>query len=714
MLLIALAYWPAVHNEFINYDDDDYVVENELVNQGLTVNGMHWAMTSLDRANWHPLTWISHMIDCQIFGLKPAGHHLVNVGLHAINSILLYCILLRMTQAAWPSIVVAAFFAVHPLHVESVAWVAERKDVLSTLFGMLALSAWISYLAQPSRLRYAAVMLWFAASLMSKPMWVTLPFLLLLLDYWPLGRIQGAGSRGQGAGSREQGAKRTSIAVAAGRLAIEKLPLLLLSGASCVVTMIAQYYGQRRGVAGRHTPGARLATVVEAYCGYLWKMAVPLNLAPIYPISKSGRFSGRYRLRRRPSRRQHYMCVLAGRARKHLAVGWLWYLGTLVPVIGIVQVGYQSMADRYTYLPLVGIFILLAWIGVEVIAHWPSLKAPLAALTLAMLAACCLLTNAQVRRWQSTETLFTHTITVTPDNPVALTNLGLVALHKQNYVEAKRLLDEALNNDPGNIDAMGNLASMYVNQKEYVKAIDTYQAMLRPGLSGDRTSKVFAQMARAYRIPGRPRPCGDLYGKMPLDLEPASFSLLYPAWRSASKCKARRKRPSITMRKSSASSRANVEASIISHGFMLRIRPRNFAMGPRPSNFYCPLPPNSRTIRIRRTFWIPWPQLMPRQADSTKPGKRQRLLSRAARQENKPSQTIADIQKRARLYQKDLPYRDPQLLSPSKCRICEPMHPEPESQIFLTPQYAWYIDLLIGIRFSGFSCHWLSIGRMVY
>ncbi len=191
-MLIALAYWPVAANGFTNYDDDDYVVENEFVNQGLSANNIVWAMTLLDRANWHPLTWLSHMLDCQLFGLKPAGHHLMNLGLHAINSLLLYWVLLRMSRAVWPSIVVAAFFAVHPLHVESVAWVAERKDVLSTMFGLLALSAWLNYLARPNLIRYAAVMLWFAASLMSKPMLVTLPLVLLLLDYWPLGRVQGS------------------------------------------------------------------------------------------------------------------------------------------------------------------------------------------------------------------------------------------------------------------------------------------------------------------------------------------------------------------------------------------------------------------------------------------------------------------------------------------------------------------------------------------
>ncbi len=191
VLLIAAAYWPVAGNGFTAYDDDGYVVENEFVNQGLTSNNIVWAITAFHEANWHPLTWLSHMLDCQMFGLKPAGHHLMNLGLHAINSLLLYYVLLRMTRTAWPSIVVAAFFAVHPLHVESVAWVAERKDVLSTMFGLLALAAWLNYLARPSLVRYAAVMLWFAASLMSKPMWVTLPFLLLLLDYWPLGRMQG-------------------------------------------------------------------------------------------------------------------------------------------------------------------------------------------------------------------------------------------------------------------------------------------------------------------------------------------------------------------------------------------------------------------------------------------------------------------------------------------------------------------------------------------
>ncbi len=516
MLLIALAYWPVANNDFINFDDDDYVVENEFVNQGLTVNSIVWAMTSLDAANWHPLTWLSHTLDCQLFGLKPAGHHLVNLGLHAINSMLLYYVLLRMTRAVWPSIVVAAFFAVHPLHVESVAWVAERKDVLSTMFGLLAVAAWLSYLARPGLARYLAVMLWFAASLMSKPMLVTLPLVLLLLDYWPLGRLgawsgeQGAGSGEQGAGSREQ----------ISRLVVEKLPLMLMSAASCVVTMIAQSRGYALAPLAHHSLGARLATIVQAYCGYLWKMAVPLNLAPIYPLPKAINYPAAIACGI-ALLVMSFLLIRAGRTRRYLAVGWLWYLGMLVPVIGIVHVGAQSMADRYTYLPLVGIFILVAWSAAEAIARWPGLKRPLAGLTVAALAGCCLLTSAQVRLWASTETLFTHTAAVTEENSVALTNLGLVASHKEDYAEAQRLFGEALRLEPTNIYAMGNLASMFIKQKKYDEALNQYAQIRR--YRPDST-KLFSEMARALNEQGN-RPQEEVCLRRAIELQPASVSL---------------------------------------------------------------------------------------------------------------------------------------------------------------------------------------------
>ena len=459
LLLVALAYFSAGRNDFVNYDDSDYVVDNEYVREGFTRHNIYVAFAQSHAANWHPLTWISHMVDCQLFKMQPAGHHLMSVAIHAANSVLLFLVLLRMTSAAWPSAAVAALFAVHPLHVESVAWVAERKDVLSTLFGLAALWAWTSYVARPGVVRYLAVVAWYAASLMSKSMLVTLPFLLLLLDWWPLGRFK-----------RSPALPRVSLAV----LLLEKLPLALMSAASCGMTLYAQSQGHAVVPLGRLSIADRLATIVLAYCGYLMKLFVPTGLAPIYPLPKM------------PSYTAAIACAIllvaitilllwASPRRRYLTVGWLWYLGTLVPVIGLVQVGQQSMADRYTYFPAVGIFILLAWSAADAVARWRWLQPPLAFLAVLAVAACCILCNAQVRFWASTKTLFEHTLAVTDNNPVALTNLGLVAINDHRFADAERYLAEALRIDRTEIDAWGNLANLYRKRNQYEEALNAYR-----------------------------------------------------------------------------------------------------------------------------------------------------------------------------------------------------------------------------------------------
>ena len=559
-LLIAVAtvavYLPVRHHPFINFDDPAYVVNNPHIKSGLDGETISWAFTTFYQFNWHPLTWLSHALDVQMFQLDPGGHHDTNLLLHVVNVLLLFWVLRRATGDVGPSAIVAALFALHPINVESVAWVAERKDVLSTTFGLIALSFWLNYVAHPSLGRYLAVMLWFAASLMSKPMLVTLPFLLLLLDYWPLGRWQGGGGApgvpacgsgvgepGAGGGEEGQSSRRAPRAVGpavpAARFfseaggfwrtakglcllpcVVEKVPLVLMSAASCFVTVIAQSRGYAVVPLARHSLAARLATVVQAYCGYLWKMAVPVNLAPIYPLPKSVNYA------------TAIACGIAlvvltilliwtGRARRHLTVGWFWYLGMLVPVIGIVHVGMQSMADRYSYLPLVGIFILVAWSAAEAVAHRPCLAGPLAGLTSAALVACCLLTSAQVRRWASAETLFTHTAAVTEDNSAALTNLGLVAIHKEDYVEAERRLREALRLDPTYIDALGNLGSMYIKQKNFDAAIQQYARILT---FCPKSRKAFSEMARAFTEQGN-HPQAEVWLRGAVELEPASVEL---------------------------------------------------------------------------------------------------------------------------------------------------------------------------------------------
>jgi protein O-mannosyl-transferase len=679
-LVIATAYWPLAGNDFINYDDDDYVVQNELVNQGLSVHSVRWAMTSMERANWHPLTWISHMLDCQLFGLSPMGHHLMSLGLHTANSMLLYLVLIRMTRVVWPSLAVAAFFAVHPLHVESVAWVAERKDMLSTLFGLLATWAWLGYLARPSLLRYAAVMLWFAASLMSKAMWVTFPFLLLLLDYWPLRRSLLPGgtivhrsfeelgsSRGSehNSPSRQEGPTRASV-LTVGNV-VEKLPLVVLSVASCVVTMIVQSLGNAVVPLQSHSIGARageisarFAAVAQDYCAYLWKLALPMNLAPIYPRPKTVDYI--------PAA----LCgiglvlitgllMLAAGKRRYLATGWFWYLGTLVPVIGLVQVGCQSIADRYTYLPSVGIFILVAWLTADLVARWPLLKGALAIGAAVALAACCVLTSAQVRLWASTETLFTHTAAVTKDNSVALTNLGLVAIQKEEFSDAKQLLRKALEIDGTNIDALGNMASLCIKEKRYADARAIFNRMIasKPKLSDDRECHAFSEMARTYELEGYHAEAESCLRRA-VELEPESLSLhfrLAEEEQALGKTAAALDDYSEVLRLNPSEHRALNNVAWI---YAAHPNPQ-FRNGPKAVELLRPLGSkpdcDSNFLDTLAAAYAEAKQF----DDAVKTV--DEAIDRA-RGEKKSAESIRDMEQRAALYKKKHPYRDMTLLGP--------------------------------------------------
>jgi protein O-mannosyl-transferase len=344
-------YAPALGHAFIDLDDDIYVTANPMVQQGWTWHGLLWAWTTGHAANWHPLTWLSHITDCALFGIQPAGHHAASALLHAANTVLLFFLLRRMTGAVWRSAVVAALFGWHPLHVESVAWVAERKDVLSTLFFLLTIWAYVRYVeefkVQSSKFKvfYGLSMLLFACGLMSKPMVVTLPFVLFLLDYWPLERF--------GTGART-------------RFIVEKLPFLALSAASCAITFYVQKSG---GAISDTTPFfLRALNGALSYGRYLGRMLWPARLAVMYPYSADVPVA------------ELCVCVLLlaaltwmvmkCRQQRYLAVGWFWYLGTLVPVIGLVQAGPQSSADRYTYIPSIGIFVMMVWGVSELAAKW--------------------------------------------------------------------------------------------------------------------------------------------------------------------------------------------------------------------------------------------------------------------------------------------------------------------------------------------------------
>ena len=406
-------------HDFIYYDDDWYVTDNRHVQAGITMPNVVWAFTTTSAWNWHPLTWLSHMLDVSLFGLHPGGHHLISLLLHTGNVLLLFFFLDRTTRAPWRSGFVAALFAIHPLHVESVAWVAERKDVLSTFFGMVSLLAYARYAEAPSAPKYLAVLSTYALSLMAKPMLVTLPFVFLLLDYWPLDRIP----RQPGPGHLAKGLLKTIP---------EKLPFLALAAASSAVTYLAQG-GMVRSL--DHFPiRVRLENAAVSYVQYMIDTIWPSGLVIFYPhpgaaISRWAAAASALVLVALST-----LAVRFSPKRRYLPVGWLWYLGTLVPVIGFVQVGSQARADRYSYFPLIGLFILITWALSEMAKGRPQRKSLLAASACVVLGVLMVLSFAQVSRWKDNTTLFEYTLKIMPDNYLAHHNLGL-ALSKQGRLE---------------------------------------------------------------------------------------------------------------------------------------------------------------------------------------------------------------------------------------------------------------------------------------
>ncbi len=432
-LLVAGVFAPAVGHAFITYDDPAYVTGNAHVQAGLTWNSVRWAFSSMEEMNWHPLTWLSHMLDRELFGTEPWGHHLTNVLLHALNAVLLFFLLRRATGSMWRSLFVAALFGLHPLRVESVAWVSERKDALSTIFGLLSLLAYVDWVRRGARgvWGYAGGFLALAAGLMAKPMLVTFPCVMLLLDYWPLRRWD------------------ESRAGRLGRLVLEKLPFFALSAASCVVTYLAQNAGGAVKSVENFPLGQRVANALVAYCEYLGKCFWPTRLAVLYPNFGEPP----------PVWQTVAACVLLLAVtvvvvrwcrRGQLPVGWFWFLGTLVPVIGLVQVGGATMADRYSYVPLIGIFVAIAWTAGEAVDGRSRWRWGACAVGVVWLAVCGVLTTRQLARWENSETLFRHTLAVTERNWMAHYNLALAyrkspetaALAEQELRETIRIIAE--------------------------------------------------------------------------------------------------------------------------------------------------------------------------------------------------------------------------------------------------------------------------------
>jgi Tfp pilus assembly protein PilF len=465
MAAVFLVFGQTLWHNFINYDDQDYFYANPHVKAGLTWSGVTWAFQTGFAANWHPLTWLSLMLDEQLFGPGAAGPHLTNVFLHAANTALLFLLLRRLTGANWRSAFVAALFALHPLHVESVAWVSERKDVLSGLFFMLTLLMYarfveLSKVQNPkSKVFYALSLLLFACGLLSKPMLVTLPFVLLLLDYWPLERFT-----------------IYDLRFTIRRLAWEKVPFFVLSATSCVVTFVAQKDAIQPF--DRIPMGIRAVNAMVSCVHYLRKMFWPVDLAIPYPYPGHWSFE-LFWLSAAVFLAAIVFVVWLGRRFPFLITGWFWYLGMLVPVIGLVQVGAQSMADRYTYLPLIGVFILLVWGACGVLESWRLPKQVVWSMAMLILAVCTARTLDQLRLWQNTETLFHHTITVTKGNAVAYYNLG-------EYYSGKGKLDEAVDNylkaiqiRPGYDDALNNLGVALASKGELDEAVARIRESIR-------------------------------------------------------------------------------------------------------------------------------------------------------------------------------------------------------------------------------------------
>jgi protein O-mannosyl-transferase len=493
------AFWPALNCGFVAFDDNVYVTENPNIQHGLNWPDAKWAFTATRAGYWLPLTWLSHMTDCQFYQLRPAGHHLTSVLWHAANSVLLFLLLKRMTGAIWRSALVAALFALHPLRVESVVWIAERKDVLSTFFGLLAVWAYVRYAegfkdqGRDFKVRYGMSLVLFALSLMAKPMLVTLPFVLLLLDYWPLKRL------------------RFTVPDTR-RLVAEKIPFLLLSLGFCAATFLAQNSAGAVKSLSRYSFGQRVENIPVSYVRYLSKLFWPENLAVFYPAERwqAWEITGATIL----------LLMATGwvfwqwRSRPYLAVGWLWFLGTLVPVIGLIQSGDQAMADRFSYIPCVGILIIAVWGLYDLAGNRTFLVNGLILGDGTAIIVCSLMTFRQIPYWKDTSALFTRAIEATGRNYLASYNMGCIALGNGNYPKAIVYFEEALvdeGNDPrwGNrAPAHNNLGCALLQQGRVPEAVSQFEKALaiQPSFP-----EVYYNMGRAFLTNHQPDVASDCF-----------------------------------------------------------------------------------------------------------------------------------------------------------------------------------------------------------
>jgi protein O-mannosyl-transferase len=510
---VVLAFYsPVTHNGFLNYDDDQYITNNPHVRTGLTWATVKWAFTTYDQANWHPLTWLSHALDCQLFGLNPAGHHYVNVLLHAANAVLLFLLLQSATGFRWRSLMVAALFALHPVNVESVAWAAERKNVLSMLFFLLALYAYVWYARRPELRRYAVVACCFALGLLCKPQVITFPFLLCLLDYWPLCRIGAPAVAGPAA----QGGNVPRLS---GRwLVLEKLPLVLLSAASAVVTMKAQKAGGAVQSLFQYSLLLRLETAVISYVCYLGKEFWPSKLVALYPhptrLYPAWQVGAAVLVLMLVT-----VFVLRARDQRYLAVGWFWFLGSLLPMIGLVQVGAQAMADRYAYIPFIGLFLMLTWLA----ADWATAR-QLSARWLAIPAISYLLvlgalTYRQVGYWHDIPSFWLRTLALTENNYVAHDTLGDFLASQGRTEEAAAHFRAALAIRPDDLPANLNLGTYEHGRGNLPESIDRYQMVALHAADLGLRATAYGNLGSAYRQMGESMKAKQCY-ELSLQLAP--------------------------------------------------------------------------------------------------------------------------------------------------------------------------------------------------
>lgn len=507
ILFVIIIYWQAKDFKFVYYDDGTYVAERAHVMAGLTWDGFKWAMTATEAGFWHPLTWLSLMIDRELFGNNPGGYHWTNVILHILNTLLLFLFLKRAAKAPIRSAIVALFFAIHPLHVESVAWLSQRKDLLCTFFGFASLLAYVNYSECPNRRRYAGVMIYFILGLMSKPMIVTFPFVMLLMDYWPLQRMMMKGAAGNGIVTNAQ--ELCIVRRPFGALLLEKLPLVVLSVIASVLVIFTEHKVQALTDLKVLSITARFANALVSYVKYIAMMFWPANLTFYYPhpvTTPLAQVTGALLLLAVITA----IIMLIWRRKRYLFTGWFWYVGTLVPVIGLIQVGPHAMADRYTYVPLIGLFIIIVWGASDLAARWQSGRLLLWVLLIVTAGSLSVVSWWQVSYWRNSVTLFEHALKIIPENYIALNNLGQFYITNGAYDKGLAYMNSAIQVKPKFGPLYYNVGLAMYGRRDYGKAIQYFTKAEQMTFVDDENRRMLGD---CYRLTGEWRQAVDIYEK---------------------------------------------------------------------------------------------------------------------------------------------------------------------------------------------------------